>query len=144
MSSEENKAVLRRFFEEAWHRKNPDIADELFTTDYILHDPGNPWISPGPLGIREMVTAYNHAFPDAQFTIELQITEGDWVVTRWVVRSTHQGNLLDVAATGRVSETSGILFSRLESGKIKEEWTQWNRQGLLEELGVAEGATPRL
>ncbi len=136
MSTEENKAVLRRFFEEAWHRKNPDIADVLFAADYVLHDPGNAWLSPGPQGIREMVTAYNQAFPDAQFTIELQVAEGDWVITRWVVRSTHQGNLLDLAATGRESRTSGILFSQLENGKIKEEWTQWNRQGLLEELGA--------
>jgi steroid delta-isomerase-like uncharacterized protein len=140
MSSEANKAVLRRFFDEAWHRKNPDVAAELFTADYILHDPGNPWLSPGPQGIREMVTAYNHAFPDAHFTIMQQVAEDDWVVTRWHVRSTHRGNLLDVAATGRQSETSGILFSRLEGGRIKEEWTQWNRQGLLEELGAADGA----
>jgi hypothetical protein len=55
LAGEENKAVLRRFFEEAWHRKNPEIADELFSPDYILHDPGNAWISPGPPGIREMV-----------------------------------------------------------------------------------------
>jgi steroid delta-isomerase-like uncharacterized protein len=137
---EHNKAVLRRFFDEAWHRKNADVADELFTSDYVLHDPGNPWLSPGPSGIREMVTAYNHAFPDAKFTIEVQIAEGEWVVTRWVVRSTHHGNLLDVAATDRESQTSGILFSRLENGKIREEWTQWNRQGLLEALGAADGA----
>jgi steroid delta-isomerase-like uncharacterized protein len=87
-----------------------------------------------------MVTAYNQAFPDARFTIELQIAEEDWVVTRWMVRSTHRGNLLDLAATGRVSETSGILVSRLENGRIKEEWTQWNRQGLLDKL-VATGPT---
>ncbi len=141
MSSDTNKAVLQRFFDEAWHQKNADIADELFTADYVLHDPGNPWISPGPQGIREMVTAYNHAFPDARFTIEHQIAEGDWVVTRWVVRSTHAGNLLDLAATGRESQTSGILFSRLEGSKIKEEWTQWNRQGLLEELGADDHAS---
>jgi len=142
LSPEENKAVLRRFFEEAWHRKNADIADVLFTADYILHDPGNPWISPGPQGIRQMVTAYNKAFPDAQFAIELQVAQDDWVVTRWVVRSTHQGDLLDVAASGRESGTSGILFSRLENGLIKEEWTQWNRQALLEKIGAAAEVAP--
>ena len=106
---EANKAVLRRFFEEAWHKHNADIADELFTDDYLLHDPGNLWLTPGPAGIREMVTAYNKAFPDARFTVELQLAQDDWVVTRWVVHSTHRGDLLDVAATGKVSSTSGIL-----------------------------------
>jgi steroid delta-isomerase-like uncharacterized protein len=137
MRSEDNKAVLRRFFEEAWHRKNADIADQLFTPDYVLHDPGNPWLSPGPRGIREMITAYNQAFPDAHFNVEQQVAEDDWVVTRWVVRSTHQGSLLDVQATGRESGTSGILFSRLDDGRIREEWTQWNQHGLLQKLGAA-------
>jgi steroid delta-isomerase-like uncharacterized protein len=139
MGSEDNKAVLRRFFEEAWHRKNADIAYELFAPDYVLHDPGNAWLSPGPRGVREMITAYNLAFPDANFSVELQVAEDDWVVSRWVVHSTHQGNLLDVQATGRESGTSGILFSRLADGRIKEEWTQWNQHGLLEKLGAAPG-----
>jgi steroid delta-isomerase-like uncharacterized protein len=142
MGIEDNKGVLRRFFEEAWHRKNPDIADELFTPDYVLHDPGNPWLSPGPRGIREMITAYNHAFPDAHFSVELQVAEDVWVVTRWVVHSTHQGDLLDVQATGRESGTSGILFSRLDGGRIKEEWTQWNQHGLMEQLGAARDHSP--
>lgn len=136
MTAEQNKAVLRRFFDEAWHRKRASIAHELFAPQYVLHDPGNLWISPGAAGVREMIEAYNNAFPDASFAIELQIAEGDVVVTRWSVHSTHRGDLLDVHATNRESTTSGILFSHLRDGLIAEEWTQWNKDGLLRQLGV--------
>jgi steroid delta-isomerase-like uncharacterized protein len=132
--SEANKALLRRFFDEAWHRKNVDIADEVFSAEYVLHDPGNTWISKGPRGIRDMVSAYNHAFPDARFTIELQLAQHDVVVTRWVVRSTQTGELRGVPASGKVSTTSGILFSRVRDGLIQEEWTEWNKQGLIDQL----------
>lgn len=138
MSTERNKAILRRFFDEAWNRKNPDIADELFAPEYILSDPGNLWIATGPAGVRQMIQTYNAAFPDARFTIEEQIAEDDWVVTRWKVESTHRGALLDLAATDRRSGTAGILFSELKEGKIVREWTQWNKDGLLSQLGAGE------
>ncbi len=138
MSTERNKAILRRFFDEAWNRKNAEIADELFAAEYVLSDPGNLWITKGPVGVRQMIQAYNGAFPDAHFTIEEQIAEGDWVVTRWKVQSTHRGALLDLGATNRRSGTAGILFSQLKDGKIIREWTQWNKEGLMSQLGAGD------
>jgi len=40
------------------------------------------------------------AFPDFQITIEDEIAEGDRVVLRETLSDTHQGELIDIPATG--------------------------------------------
>ena len=38
MSAEQNKATVRRFYEEVWNKGNVDFAFEVFAEDYIRHD----------------------------------------------------------------------------------------------------------
>src|SRR5919199_2849531 len=101
LSAEENKAVTRRFLEEVFTAGNLKLVDELFAPDYVLHDPSVPQEVRGPEGMRQYVAMYRAAYPDTHFTIEDQIAEGDEVVTRWVGRGTHQGELMGIAPTGR-------------------------------------------
>jgi predicted SnoaL-like aldol condensation-catalyzing enzyme len=56
MSTEQNKALIRRFYEEAWGKGNVNVADEVFAADYVRHDlrPGNPL--PGPAGQKQIAT----------------------------------------------------------------------------------------
>jgi steroid delta-isomerase-like uncharacterized protein len=94
MGVEENKALARRFLEEAFNEGNLGVADEIFASDYVLHDPVIPEEISGPEGIKGFVQMYRSAFPDTHITVENQIAEGDEVVTRWTGRGTHQGDLL--------------------------------------------------
>ena len=79
---------------------------------------------------------YRTAFPDAQYTIEDQIAEGDTVMTRWSGRGTHQGPLMGIPPTGKQSTVTGMSIGRSEGGKIVEVWTEFDLLGVLQQLGV--------
>jgi steroid delta-isomerase-like uncharacterized protein len=133
--SEQNKALTRRYLEEVWNGGNLALADELIAADYVYHTPVPPEVH-GPEGVKQLVSMYRAAYPDLHFTAEDVIAEGDQVVTRWTSRSTHQGELMGIPATGKRVTTSGINIVRFETAKIAEEWTNWDALGMLQQLGV--------
>jgi steroid delta-isomerase-like uncharacterized protein len=137
LSAEENKAVTRRFLEEIFTAGNLALVEELFAPDYVLHDPSVPQEVRGPEGMKQYVAMYRAAYPDTRFTIEDQIAEGDEVVTRWVGRGTHQGELMGIAPTGRVVTVTGIEIDRIAGGKIEETWVSYDALGMMQQLGVA-------
>lgn len=133
MASEQNKAIVRRAFEEPW-KGNLDVIDELIATQYIGHDPANPEPLRGPAGVKEFISTYLAAFPDARITVEQQLAEGDLVATRWTGRGTHEGELLGISPTGKRVTVSGLTISRLEGGKIVEEFQNWDTFGMMQQL----------
>ena len=50
MSVEENKALVRRFYEQVWNRGNVDVAAEVFAEGYVRHDLRPTQAAPGPAG----------------------------------------------------------------------------------------------
>jgi steroid delta-isomerase-like uncharacterized protein len=143
MSSETNKTVSRRFFEEVFSKGKLNLLDELITTDHVNNGPGNPPELPtGIEGTKQLVTLYRNAFPDLRFTVDEQIAEGDKVVTRWTGQGTHKGELLGIPATGKSSTVTGIIIDRLVNGKIAESWGVFDQFGMLQQLGVI--PTPEL
>jgi steroid delta-isomerase-like uncharacterized protein len=135
MSSEQNKKIVRRAFEEPW-QGNLDVVDELTARDYIGHDPANPEPLRGPEGVKEFISSYRAAFPDARITVEEQVAEGDLVATRWSGRGTHEGELMGVQPTGKQVTVSGLTISRLKGGKIVEEFQNWDNFGMMQQLGA--------
>jgi steroid delta-isomerase-like uncharacterized protein len=133
MTSEQNKAIVRRAFEEPW-KGSLDVIDELIATDYIGHDPANPEPLRGPAGVKEFISTYRAAFPDARITVEQQLAEGDLVATRWTGRGTHEGELMGISPTGKRVTVSGLTVSRLEGGKIVEEFQNWDTFGMMQQL----------
>jgi len=133
MSSEQNKAIVSRFIEESW-KGNLDVVDELTAGDYIGHDPANPEPLRGPEGVKEFITTYRAAFPDARITVEQQLAEGDLVATRWSGRGTHEGELMGIQPTGKQVTVSGLTISRLVGGKVVEEFQNWDTFGMLQQL----------
>jgi steroid delta-isomerase-like uncharacterized protein len=133
MSSEQNKAIVRRLFEEPW-KGNLSVVDELTASDYIGHDPALPEPLRGPEGVKEFVSTYLVAFPDARIQVEQQLAEGDLVATRWSARGTHEGELMDIEPTGKEVTVTGLTISRLEGGKIVEEFQNWDFSGMLRQI----------
>jgi steroid delta-isomerase-like uncharacterized protein len=134
--SEENKALVRRWFDEVLTRGNLQQVDELFAPNYILHGPSISQEVHGREGIRQYVATYRAAFPDAHFTVEDQIAEQDMVVTRWTARGTHQGELEGIAPTGNQVKIASLVISRIAGGKIAEDLTNFDALGLMQQLGV--------
>jgi len=138
--SAENKALVRRLFEELWSKGNLIVADELFAANYLHHDPSTPDLGRGPEGEKKRATLYRNAFPDLRVTIDDLIVEGDTVVTRWTARATHKGELRGIAPTGRQITVTGISIARISGGKFVEGWVNWDALGLMQQLGVQAAA----
>ena len=137
MSTETNKTVSRRLFEEVWNKGNLAVLNELIAENHVSSGPGALPESPtGPEGTKQLVTLYRNAFPDVHFTIDEQIAEGDKVVTRWTADGTHQGELQGIPATGKVSTVTGIAIDRIVNGKIAESWGIFDQFGMMQQLGV--------
>jgi steroid delta-isomerase-like uncharacterized protein len=135
MSTEENKTIARRSFEEPWNQGNLAAVDEIYAATYVNHDPANPGIE-GLAGQKQLIRTYRTAFPDTHFKIEEQIAEGDKVVTRWTATGTHRGDLMGIAPTGKQARVSGINIDHIADGKIQESWSNWDTLGLMQQLGV--------
>jgi len=136
MSTEENKALVRRFFEEVLNEKRLDRADELVAPDYLDHA-ALPGQGPGLEGAKQQRWAmYFAAIPDLHSTIDDLVAEGDKVVVRYTGEGTQQGELLGIPPTGKRFRFSGICIIRLAEGKIAENWEQDDLLGLMQQLGV--------
>lgn len=142
MSSEQNKAIVRRGYEEAWNKGNLAVIDEILASDSVGYDPVNPEPIRGPEGLKQTISMYRDAFPDLSFTIVDQVAEGDKVATRWTSRGTHKGDLFGTAATGKQTTVRGMEISRLAGGKVVETHVSWDTLGLLQQLGTVPQLAP--
>src|SRR3712207_886963 len=112
MSTEENKALLRRFFEDLFMQGDLAIADEIVAASYVNHNP-MPGETPGREGLKQFVTMLRTAFPDAAWTIEDQVAEGEKVVTRFTVTGTHQAEFAGIPATGKSVRGTALNIHRV-------------------------------
>jgi len=134
MSTEENKAIARKFFE-IIETGDLSAADEIVATDYVNHK-AVPGQKPGLEGYKEVATAVRTGMPDIQYTFEDQIAEGDKVVTRYTAKGTHQGELFGIAATGKPLTMTALVLQRVVSGKIQESWLELDMLGLMQQMGA--------
>lgn len=134
MSIEENKSIVRRFFEVGPSKGDLDAANELLAPGFVLHVPLP--CSPGVRGIDEVVSACRAAFQDLQVTVEDMVTEGDMVAARFTARGVHDGAFMGLPPTGKPITMTGIEIFRLENGKIAELWGEANLLGLMQQLGI--------
>ena len=138
MSVEENKALVRRFMEEAFGQSKPELIHDLLDPDFVRYD---PYIEAGEVRgietVKENIVWFRNVFPDLTCTIEDQVAEGDKVVSRWTLRGTHQGEFFGVPATGERVEMGGIQIDRFEGGKIVEERAEFDLLGAMQQLGAA-------
>jgi len=135
MSTEVNKASMRRFYDEVFNKKNRAAIEEFIDPTQVDHaaPPGTPG---GLAGAKHTLTMYLTAFPDLYFTVEDLIAEGDKVVARLTTRGTQQGVFMGIPPTGKHVTVTGIDINRLAGGKSVEHWLNMDTLGLLQQLGV--------
>ena len=136
MSTEDNKARVRRFYDEVWAKGNLDVADELFADEYERHDfrVGDP--TPGPEGQKQIAAAFRSAFPDLTWHVDFLMEDEDLVAGRWTASGTHRGPWAGVEPTGRSMRFSGINVFRFAGGRVVEVWNHRDDLGLMEQLGA--------
>ncbi len=136
MSAEDNKALVRRYCEEAWNKHNPAVVDQIYATDFVDRSPDIPGIPHTRDGLKQFMGVYLRAFPDANMTIDDQLVDGDRVVTRWTGRGTQTGQFMEMPPSGKKVAVPGVQINRFSGGKIVEEWTLFDQLGMLQQLGA--------
>jgi steroid delta-isomerase-like uncharacterized protein len=136
--SEENKALVRRWFEEVWNQGNGEVIDELLAEDGVIHglmDAGGNQVQ-GLRSFHEFHNQFRGAFPDMNVSVEDMIAEGDKVVARCSVRGKHTGEHLGFKATNAPVQFEGVAIVRIKDGKIAEAWNQFDFLEMNKQLGV--------
>ena len=112
--AEAREAAFRQAIE-IWQSGRVDLITRLVTPDYV----GHPASSDRNVdGLQKRITEFHRLYPDAKFTIEDQVTEGDRVATRLTVVATS-------SLTGKRVKLVGLNVSRFVGARIAEEWPVW-------------------
>jgi predicted ester cyclase len=136
MSSEDNKRLVRRLYEET-DRSNLSALDQIFSADLIDHNPPPlPGLEPGVEGIKQAFMAFTTATPDGAHVVHDLIGEGNLVAARVTGTGTHTGALMGIPPTGKRLDMTGIVIYRIEGGKIVERWAQHDVLGLMQQLAL--------
>ena len=133
MSTEDNKALVRRLYAGVMGKGNMTEADELLSTQYVEHLPAP---TPGREGLKQLVMMVRSAFPDIHNTVEDAVAEGDRVAVRIVSRGTHQNAFLGIPPSGKAVEWGEIHIYRVVGGKIVEHWGEADLFGVLQQIGA--------
>jgi predicted ester cyclase len=135
--SEEIKATIRRLVEEAWHKGNLDVLDEVYDANFVFHRPPFPDIE-GIEAYKQYVADFRKGFPDLRFTIDEIIVEGGTSATRYTTQGTHTGQsaILRLPPTGKQVTGPLVTVAHFVDGKVVEEWSYADFLGSLQQLGV--------
>jgi predicted ester cyclase len=147
VSAEENEALVRRYFEEAWVKRKLAAVDELMVPNYVEHQ-----IPDGRLtsrhSLKQLLAMYYKAFPDMKSVLHDIFAQGDRVMYRWSVNATHLGDWLGIPPTGNHMRATGITIYRIAGGKAVEGWSSVaisrseEEQRWLSEGGITDEASP--
>ena len=132
MSSQETKALVRRFIEEVWNNGRLELVDELVSADYLDHS----MPLPGREGLKQWISGTSAAF-DHQSIIEDQISEDDRSVLRITFKVTQKGEWRGIAPGGQQAQTVAYRTYRVAGGKIVEHWGFVDGNKLESELRAA-------
>ena len=135
MSTHDNEAIVRRFLDEAYNKKNLTIGDELLADDCVFH--AIPNAIRGVERWKMYATAFLTAFPDdLQVIIGDSFATGDKVAARWTAQGTHKGPLRGIAPTGKEVRWLGIALYYFSGDKIKEVWGLNDALGMMQQIGI--------
>ena len=141
MSSEENKRIVRRFYEEFCNTGKVDGIEEIIAPEYTEVYDGKRY----PIGIegaKAHITGGRQTYPDLHIAIDRQIAEGEWVVTCITASGTHKGPWLGMKPTNQPVVFTGVNVDRVVEGKIIEHGGAVNMLGPFLEIGAIKVAGP--
>lgn len=123
-SPEQNKALVRRYFESVVNRVDRAAAEQIVAPDIVFHSPYTPEPTRGRESFLAMLAAVHTAFPDFELVDHDLVAEGDRVASRWTVHGTHRGELGGAPPTGRKLAISGLSIYRIADDRVVEGWVQ--------------------
>lgn len=131
---EQNKEIVKSEYE-AWNKGDFEAVKEILAPEYVWYSPSE---NTKPYSLEETIEfekSVNNAFPDVTFSVEEMYAAGDRIISRYIMKGTHQGEFMGVPATGNKIEMSGIMITRIENGKIVEDREESDILGFWDKLG---------
>ena len=122
--TEANKAIVRRYLDEAWNAGKLETIDELYAPELAE-------------GVKQTIGQFRIGFPDWHCEIDEFITQGDLVVNRWTGHATHTGTFFGVPASGNKITVTGITIHEIRDGKIVRDDSEADQLGLMQQIGAA-------
>jgi predicted ester cyclase len=136
VSTEANKELVRRLYEEAFNEGDLDLVDELVSPEVVTHNPIILDAPTGPDSIRGGLVMIRKAFPDFHVEVLDLIAEGDRVAAFLTMSGTNEGDYRRGGATGKRGTMRAFFIWRVAGGKLVESWGVADRFGMLQELGI--------
>ena len=134
--SVENKAIVRRLYEEVWNKRKLEVVNELISPSHALQGPNIFGSSMGPEAYKRQVLRFLEGYPDLRWTIEDTIAEKDKVVACWTISGTHKGDFMGVPATYKKVSVDGMTVHHIAGGKIMDSNINWDALGMMQQLGA--------
>jgi predicted ester cyclase len=143
MSTEDNKRVVRRFYDEVMGQGRVEVLDELMLEDFVDHGEALFGSPHGRERLRQGIAGVHGILPDLHVALHDVIAEGDLVGVRGTMRCRHGGTFLGLPGTGHELTWVGIAIFRLEGGRIAERWFNSDSISILRQLGLAPAPSTR-
>ncbi|MFN8386897.1 MAG: ester cyclase [Anaerolineales bacterium] len=134
MSTEENKTLVHRLFNEEFNKLNSTVIEEIVAADYIDHS-AIPAPVPGVEGFKKRTAMLRAAFAPKMSFGEF-LAENDLVAFSWTMDGVHQGAFAGVQPTGKKIMVSGINIERMKDGKVIEHWSHFDMAGLMKQINT--------
>jgi steroid delta-isomerase-like uncharacterized protein len=133
-TTEENKALVRRFVEEIFVRGNVAAVDELLADDFVPYT--WPYTGDGKKDLKQAMERVANGLSNPQFVIEDEIAEGDRVVVRLKASATQSGEFMKMPPSGKRYSIEEIHIFRIRDNKVVAHWHQFDQMGLMQQLGA--------
>lgn len=141
MSPNENKATVRKLYEEILNTGRWELLDPIIAEDFV-----GIYGAKGPAAFAETVKGLRQGFPDIQWTVEDLIAEGDKVVVRWSWKGTHSNVFRGFQPTHKALTDHAIAIYQFRDAQVIQAWLETDRLGFLQQIGLIPqdlGSLPR-
>jgi steroid delta-isomerase-like uncharacterized protein len=129
----DREAIARRVFDEIFNRGRFEVAEQIYAKDFVNHGVSRD------VGLKEDQDAargWKAAFPDLRMTVQMVVAEGDLVAVLWRGEGTNTGEGNGLPATGKRLSGRGITIWRIQGGRIREEWSEFDQLRIMTQLGL--------
>jgi predicted ester cyclase len=133
VSSVQNEALLRRYWEDAWSKGDLSVIDEVYEPTF-MHNNGQT------LSVEQFkrrIVGTRATSPDLNIRVDEIFSAGEnTVVSRVTYKATMLGSLGNLPATGKQATFTGIDIFHLRDGKVIEHWHEADHLGMMEQFGL--------
>lgn len=141
----DNIVLIKRWFKEVWNERRIDKIDELMSPDFIAHYEHEEIIGSNNWKNRFYDTLLQ-AVPDFHIEVKDIVADRNMVVIRLVASGVLTGELFGVAPTHEKFDYSGMSWTRIDNGRLAENWNNWNMtyffRRLHSEIKILRGILP--